>query len=134
MRREEDEEDADHNGMDDDYDYDDRDEDDSDDDDDNFGANDKGWGPQMKCQTHDAGPVGINSPNEPLLPCQKHMIDTCAVWPPQLVQESIIKQILPRNTAKAEVTSAGTTQLSWLIVYLLTCFLVACTLYLIFFF
>ena len=81
MKREEDEEDADHNGMD-DYDYDDRDEDDNDDDDNNFGDNDKGWGPQMKCQTHDAGPVGINSPNEPLLPCQKHMIDTCTVWPP----------------------------------------------------
>ena len=84
MRREEDEEDADHNGMDDDQDYDDRDEDDNDDDDDddNFGDNDKGWGPQMKCQTHDAGPVGIDAPNKPRFPCQKHMVDTCTVWPP----------------------------------------------------
>ena len=68
IRREEDGEDEHHNGMDDDYDYDDKDEDDNDDDDDNFGDNDKGWGPQMKCQTHDADTVGIRCPKQAPLP------------------------------------------------------------------
>ena len=66
----------------------------------------------MKCQTHDADTVGIDAPNKPPSPARSTWLILAQFDPQHLVQESIIKQILPRNTAKAEVTSAGTTQLS----------------------
>ena len=104
---EEDEEDEDDNSTDDDYNKEKglkrptEDEDDNDDDNDDYDDDGiRAEAPKMKRPTHDAGPVGIDTPSEPPPP-PPH--DTC---PPKLAQEPIIAP----NIAKAKVSPAGSIQ------------------------